>query len=107
MTAWLTPARSRSLAISEGENTSTFGSASRPSIRKVVFSSSASPTAPILCKPRTASTTSDRRRALPFNSPLTLAFLAIADLHQFVGGNGRLQSFVIKLEIGPANALPL
>src|ERR1019366_787559 len=87
MTAWLTPARSRTATISAGDRAFTTGRASRPNIRSVVFRSSASLTAPTLCRARDISTISDRIRALPRGSLLASRIFFIPDLHQFIRGD--------------------
>src|ERR1019366_3992115 len=87
MTAWLTPARSRTTTTSAGDRAFTTGRASRPNIRSVVFRSSASLTAPTLCRARDISTISDRIRALPRGSLLASRSFFIPDLHQFIRGD--------------------
>src|ERR1700689_4144988 len=71
-------------AILAGDIASTFGSASLPSMRSVVFSSSPSLTAPTLRSPGMASTISLRMRDLARGFAFALSVFAIVHLHHFV-----------------------
>src|SRR5277367_5908329 len=92
------PLCARTPAISAGDIASTVGNASLPSILSVVLVSSPSLTAPILCRPRTASTISCRIRVFVRGLALALVRFVITHLRQLIVFNQRGNLFIVQFE---------